>query len=165
MSAPRFLYGACRLLLRTYPFDFRRAVGAALLADFSEGYKQLRRTRGLAGGTRFALRQLADLLRNVGSEWQSPSGPRVSMATQGLRAWLRALGQDLLFGVRSLRRDPVFDGTVIVVIGLGIAAAVTVYGMVEAILLEPMPYPESDRIVSISETYRVIQRYLSSSAL
>ena len=51
-----------------------------------------------------------------------------------------------------------FAATVVAVIGLSITAVVTVYGRVEAILLEPMPYPEPDRIVSIRETYRVTQR-------
>ena len=158
MNSPRLLLGAYRVVLRMYPADFRRAVGPAMLADFSEGYDQSRRTRGLAAGTKFALRQLADLLHNVGGEWRSPSGRRVPTARQGPRVWLRALGQDMLFGARSLRRDPMFAATVVAVIGLSITAVVTVYGMVEAILLEPMPYPEPDRIVSIRETYRVTQR-------
>jgi hypothetical protein len=154
MNSPRLLLGAYRVVLRMDPADFRRAVGPAMLADFSEGCDQSRRARGLAAGTQFTLRQLVDLLHNVGSEWRSPSGRR----RQGLRVWLRALGQEMLFGARSLRRDPMFAATVVAVIGLSITAVVTVYGMVEAILLEPMPYPEPDRIVSIRETYRVTQR-------
>lgn len=155
MRAPRLLRGACHLVLAAYPIEFRRAVGPAMLDDLDRGWVTARRDGGMPAASRFALRQLADLVRNVEREWRSPSGRPVPPKGHG--GWLRGSLQDLRFAARSLRRDPMFAGIVVLVVGLGIGAVVTVYGMLDAILLEPPPYPDAERIVSVVESFRADQ--------
>jgi len=56
---------------------------------------------------------------------------------------------DLRYGARSLRRSPGFTLSALVVLALGIGATVSLYAAVDAVLLEPLPYPDSDRLVRV----------------
>ena len=64
-------------------------------------------------------------------------------------ALLRQMAQDVRFGVRLLRKSPVFGFSVIAIIALGIGTATTVFGVVHSVLLDPLPYREPDRLVSV----------------
>jgi predicted permease len=57
-----------------------------------------------------------------------------------------ALLQDLRHTVRSLTRTPGFTAIVVVVLALGIGGSATVFGVVDAVLLRPLPYPASDQL-------------------
>ena len=53
--------------------------------------------------------------------------------------------------MRQLRRSPGFVIVVAVTLGLGVGANVIVFSLVSGVLMAPLPYPEADRIVSVSE--------------
>ena len=53
--------------------------------------------------------------------------------------------------LRSLRSRPLFAAVAIVTLALGIGATTTLFTIVNAVLLRPLPYPEAGRIVAISE--------------
>jgi len=58
-----------------------------------------------------------------------------------------AVIEDVRYGVRLLRRSPGFALTVILLLGLGIGATTAVFSLVDAVLLKPLPYPDSEQIV------------------
>ena len=60
--------------------------------------------------------------------------------------------QDLSFAVRQFVRRPAFALLAVVTIGLGIGAATAIFGLVRAVVLEPLPYPEAGRLVQVLET-------------
>jgi predicted permease len=62
---------------------------------------------------------------------------------------LDELRRDLRYAVATLRRYPAFAITAIATIGLGIAAAVTVFTIVDSLYLRPLPVPEGSRLVRI----------------
>ena len=59
---------------------------------------------------------------------------------------------DIRFAFRTLLRSPGFAGMAIVVIALGIGANCALFSVINAVLLEPLPYPEADRILQIQRT-------------
>jgi putative ABC transport system permease protein len=63
---------------------------------------------------------------------------------------LSTLRQDLTFAVRQFRRSPAFTLTVIATLALGIAATTAIFSLIDGILLRPLPFPESDRLVAVT---------------
>ncbi len=64
--------------------------------------------------------------------------------------FLDTLARDLSYAVRMIRRAPGFSATVILTLALGIGATTSIFTVVNAVLLRPLPYPEPDRIAYIS---------------
>ena len=62
---------------------------------------------------------------------------------------LEDLLRDVRHAFRSLRRAPGFALVAILTLGLGLGANAAIFGVLDAALLRPLPYPESDRIVTV----------------
>ena len=58
-----------------------------------------------------------------------------------------ALGADVRHAARTLARQPVFSGVVIITLTLGIGATTAIFHVVDRVVLHPLPYPEPERIV------------------
>jgi hypothetical protein len=57
--------------------------------------------------------------------------------------------QDIRYGLRQLRRNPAYSLTAIFTLVLGIGATTAIFSAVYALLLRPLPYPGSDRLMFI----------------
>src|ERR1700691_4611205 len=57
--------------------------------------------------------------------------------------------QDMKFALRLLRKSPGFACVAIVIMGLGIGANTAIFSVVHGVLLEPLPFPDADRLVQI----------------
>ncbi|HUE89497.1 MAG TPA: ADOP family duplicated permease [Vicinamibacterales bacterium] len=57
--------------------------------------------------------------------------------------------QDILFAIRQMVRQPGLSLTAVLTLGLGLGASLAVFTLVNAVLLRPLPYPESERVVAI----------------
>src|SRR2546422_5486730 len=64
---------------------------------------------------------------------------------------LTGLVQDVRYGVRVLRRERGFALVAILTIALGIGATTTLFSIANGVLLKPLPWPEADRIVRVTE--------------
>jgi putative ABC transport system permease protein len=61
---------------------------------------------------------------------------------------------DLRFAFRQLFKSLPFTIIAVVTLGLGIAASTAIFSVVDAVLLDPLPYPHSEQIVSVAQTIR-----------
>ena len=62
------------------------------------------------------------------------------------------LWRDLRYAGWSLRRNPGFATVAILSLAIGIGANTTLFSIINAVLLRPLPYPDSDRLVWVGET-------------
>ena len=66
------------------------------------------------------------------------------------RAWLEWLYRNLRYALRRLRRTPQFLVATVTVIALGIAVTTTIYSVVYAVILHPLPFAQPDQLVAVS---------------
>src|ERR1700704_2309966 len=65
--------------------------------------------------------------------------------------WLDDVRRDVPYAARGLARNPGFATAAVVTLALGIGATTAVFSVVSAVLLRPLPYTDSDRLVRIVE--------------
>src|SRR5664279_1523216 len=80
---------------------------------------------------------------------------QVKQAVRDQRAstTVESVVQDIRFGLRQMRRSPVFALTVVITLGLGIGPTFAIFFAVYALLIRTLPYPDSGRLMEISEAY------------
>lgn len=66
--------------------------------------------------------------------------------------------QDVVFGLRQLRKSPSFTAVVIGSLALGIGASVAVFSVVRAVLLDPYPYKDANRMVHVELAQKNAER-------
>src|ERR1051326_1874167 len=59
--------------------------------------------------------------------------------------------KDIRYGLRSLARRPGFTALAIITLALGIGASTSIFSVVDAVLLRPLPYPHAEQIVQLRE--------------
>jgi len=78
--------------------------------------------------------------------------------------WLNELRQDVWHTFRVLRRGPAFAAATVLTLGAALGASTAVYGVLYTFLFRPLPYPESDRLVSVLDT-PTLERSVRSPSL
>ncbi len=60
---------------------------------------------------------------------------------------------DLRFAFRQLRKAPAFTVTALATVAICLGANLAIFAVINSILLRPLPFPQSDRLVTIYNTY------------
>jgi hypothetical protein len=59
---------------------------------------------------------------------------------------------DLRIAVRNLLKSPGFSLTAVLMLAFGIGATTATFSVVECVILRPLPFPDSERLVQLSDT-------------
>ena len=67
---------------------------------------------------------------------------------------MNGLLQDIRYALRQLAKNPGFTAVAAIALALGIGSTTSIFSVVDQVLLHPLPYPESDQIVKVSQTFQ-----------
>jgi putative ABC transport system permease protein len=74
--------------------------------------------------------------------------------------WIDDLWQDLHYGARTLLKKPGFTMVAVLALAMGIGANTSIFSVVNAMVLNPLPYYDSKRLVWIDEGYNIDERVI-----
>jgi len=64
--------------------------------------------------------------------------------------------QDVRYGLRMLRKNPGFSATVVLTLGLAVGVATAVFSVIDAVLIQPLPFENPGKIGSAQESGQMI---------
>lgn len=136
-----------------------RRVGKAeanrFLDELDELHARKRETEGPEAGGRWLRRELRRALFNgLGRRVQeSAVEGRGRNRSPAPGRWTPGLLRDLRFGLRTLRKRPLFASLVIGTLGLGIGASTTVFSLVHGILLKDLAYEDPGELLTVRRAF------------
>jgi putative ABC transport system permease protein len=122
-------------LIRLFPVEFRADFGEEMANTFHEQHRE-------------AAAQ-ADLRAHMRLWWDTVRG----IVTTAPREHFDLLRQDVRYGLRNLRRQPGFTLVALTVLSIGIGASTAIFSIVNGVLLEPLPYADPQRLVTMFERF------------
>jgi putative ABC transport system permease protein len=140
-SAPPTL--ACELLRLVLPREDAETIGGDLEETFHDAVAR----KGRRAAALWHWRQVSSIA------WaRAFRRDRVSTVPQDKRGGMAAFRQDVSYAVRSLRKQPGFTATVVVMLALGIGANVAIFSLVNSVLLKRLPFADPDRLMMVHMT-------------
>jgi len=136
----------CRIL--AYVLRNHQA-GRAILGDLQEAFVERHDRRGAVRAHLWywfeALTLSASMMtRNALQALRRDDGKGRNMSGFG---GIRGMIQDARYALRKVRRDPAFFAIAALIIGIGVGASTAVYSVMKPLLLSPLPFANSDRLV------------------
>jgi len=125
-------------------------------------FRRRRLDRELAGEIAAHIEEKADELVEGGMSREKARlaarahfGNSLAVLEQSREVWafapIESLLRDLRIAARGLRRAPLFTAVAAATLALGIGANAAIFSLIDAVLLRPLPFPQSDRIVMLWE--------------
>jgi predicted permease len=145
------------MLLRLYPERFRAEYGAAMAETYALRAREARaKGRGM---WRFQTREAFSMMTAALRErMRGERGGAGDDHQRRRRVMLSSLGRELRHAARRLGRAPGFTLATLLTLGLAIGATTAIYALVNAIVLRPLPYSESDQLVWLDHGAAALDR-------
>ncbi|MEX0907620.1 MAG: ABC transporter permease, partial [Gemmatimonadota bacterium] len=135
-----------RMLLRLLPRAFRVRHGAAMEESFAELHAAARRG-GRIAVLRLWLREALDLCRAAGTVRAADAALAAEARRPNSRRHiLGSFRDDARLAVRATLRNRAFFVLAAVTLGLGVGATTAMYGAFRAVVLDPLPFAEPERL-------------------
>ena len=131
-------------LWRRLRFLLRRSAADAALGEEIAFHLEQRTTELIRSGY-----PAAEASARARREFGNPTALRQASREVWIGSALDLIGRDVRVAIRSMARSPGFSAAALATLALGIGGAVTVFALVHAALLAPLPYPEADRLVTL----------------
>ena len=134
-----------QFLFKLQPF-FRRRKIEADLSEEMRAHLEMQTEANLAAGmppeeARYAARREFGGIDQVKESYRDERGVR----------WLEDAARDVCFGARMLRKNPGFTAVAALTLALGIGANTAIFSVFYGVLLQPLPYPEQERLIFIHD--------------
>lgn len=142
------------LLLRLHPAHFRLRYGGELLNCFRDAWREEVAGAGVRAVMRFWATTVGGTVGTALRQRMRPARYPEQSGRRGVSRWIGRLDgglQDARHALRMLRRSPGFAAAVLATLGLGLGAATAVFTVVDGVLLQPLPYPQPDRLYTVSQ--------------
>jgi len=90
-----------------------------------------------------------DATRAARLELGSHTSVKDAVRDAGWESWVESVWRDITYAGRSFRRSPGFTVVAVLTLGVGIGATTAIFSVVHGVLLKPLPYLDSGRIVRL----------------
>ena len=137
-----------RLFLRCYPARF----GRDMEETFEQDLAQAKNRGSLTVVGLWARALVQAILLGVEERFTASVAPDGPPELFGSRSYMSTFLQDVRFAVRTFTRNPSFTIVAVVTMALGIGASTAIFSVVNGVLLRPLPYPDSERLVVVGGT-------------
>jgi putative ABC transport system permease protein len=85
-------------------------------------------------------------------ERRAQQQPIVPGGSAARHSWIDTLWQDVRYGARTLWRAPAFSIVAVLTLAVGVGATTAIFAVVNAVVLRPLPYADSERLVRLWES-------------
>lgn len=137
-------------VIRSLPRPFRERFGDEILEQI-EHDAQRARERGAIAAFAFSLGAVLDLVRTSVAERVRPTWTQ-SLQRDDRMSTMHEWSRDIRQAARALKRTPAFTVVAVGTLGLAIGVNAGMFSVVDAVLLEPLPFANVGRLVNISAT-------------
>jgi putative ABC transport system permease protein len=131
------------------PHDVRET----LLDDLDEIFARRVQQHGIRNARAWYRRQARSGLASL-MTLRARGAREIEMPASGRTSGFESLARDVRYALRMLRRAPGFAAAAVLTVALGVGATTTVFSVVYALLVKPLPYPAADRLVMIWQDMR-----------
>ena len=90
-----------------------------------------------------------DAIRAARLELGSETSVKDAVGDAGWESWVESVWRDITYARRSFTRSPGFTVVAVLTLGVGVGASTAIFSVVHGVLLKPLPYTDSERIVRL----------------
>ncbi|HEX5107191.1 MAG TPA: ADOP family duplicated permease [Vicinamibacterales bacterium] len=117
--------------------------------DTAERFEEISRSEGRTAATRWLYREMWRAIAWAPRHWRSVRRAANRRSARRGDSPLRTFWMDVRYGARVLRHAPTFTAVAVGLLALGIGGSTSMFAVVHAVLLKPLPFKDADRLMLV----------------